>query len=144
MNMKKLIDTKVIFIKVTTPQIKQRKLCDVIQHHFESGENILITVPNSDAARYVDELLWRLPEESFLPHLIAEIPLEEPIVISTRSENLNNATVVFNLQSGASSLCGQIPTIYELMDETHPDRQSNSLERFTVYQKQGYEPSEKE
>jgi DNA polymerase-3 subunit chi len=142
--MKKSIDTKVIFIKVTTPLVKQRKLCDVIQHHFENGENILITVPNAEAARYVDELLWRLPEESILPHHIAEVPLEEPIVITTRSENLNEATVVFNLRSDASSLCGQIATIYELMDETHPDRQSSSLGRFTAYQKLGYEPAEKE
>lgn len=136
--------TQIIFLKVATPQAKQNKLCEIVHFHFEKGDRILISVPSIEVARYVDELLWRLPEESFLPHVIVESSIDESVVITIKSENLNHATIVFNLQGLDSSLAGEVDTIYELLDETHPEKLKASKGRLESYQKRGYVPLEKE
>lgn len=128
----------VIFIRVLDNASKTMHICKSIQHHFDQGEKILITVANDEAATYVDLLLWRLPEESFLPHLVSQQPSYEHVVITTVKENLNKATVLLNLCQEASPIGSQFKTIYELYDETHPDKLKLSKQRKQSYQSQGF------
>lgn len=112
-------------------------ICKTVQHHFELGHAILIAVPSNEAAHYVDQLLWRLPEDSFLPHQITESATNERVVITTQGINVNQASVLFNLCPTASVIWPQLTTIYELLDETHSDKLRLSKQRQSDYKAQG-------
>jgi DNA polymerase IIIc chi subunit len=128
---------QVIFLRAATNESKMSAICKSVQHHFNLGHTILIAVPSHDAALYVDQLLWRFPEESFLPHAIADAATTERVVITMVGTNVNQASILLNLCPMASSICMQFTTVYELLDETHPDKLRLSQQRQSTYESQG-------
>jgi DNA polymerase III subunit chi len=124
---------RVIFISVKDNNSKLNVICQTVQNLFIQKKAVLILVPNEEAASYVDQLLWRLPEESFLPHRIAFNPTNEPVVITTKAENMNQAHVLFNLCPNASPIYRDFETIYELDDRTHPTKEQLSQQRKAFY-----------
>ncbi len=129
--------TKVHFLKVIDNQSKLIRITQTIQKHFEQNATVLIIVPTIEAAQYIDQLLWKLPEESFLPHAIAEGPTTERIAISTDARNVNHATILLNLNQTAHPHPKEFHTIYELYDQTHPSKEELSQQRHATYQQQG-------
>src|ERR1700733_12508764 len=109
------------FLHVADNTIKTSSISSVVGNHFLQKQPILIIVPNADAASYVDQLLWRLPEDSFVPHQIASEPISENVVITTEHRNLNGAKFLFNLCSTIIPIFSQFELIYELLDQTHPE-----------------------
>jgi DNA polymerase III subunit chi len=130
--------TSVNFLKVADNQSKAIRICACVQHHFDKGSSILITVNSLEVAKFVDLLLWRLPEDSFLPHVIAEQISKEMVVITTLQENLNNASILLNLCTKASPIAAQFQTVYELLDETHPEKLLQSQKRIADYSAAGF------
>lgn len=130
---------QIIFIKVSNNPAKASCLCSIIQNHFTQKQSILVAVPNAEVATYVDQLLWKRPEESFLPHTIAQSNTKEAVVITSKPENLNDATILFNLCTTSSLIANQFELIYELLDETHADKLKLSQERLQAYTKEGFE-----
>lgn len=126
--------TKVHFLKVVDNQTKLVRITQTVQKHFEQNAAVLILAPNLEAAQYIDQLLWKYPEESFLPHAIAEGPTTERIAISTDSRNVNKATVLINLCPAVPANYHEFHTIYELYDQTHPSKEELSRQRHTFYQ----------
>ena len=90
-------------------------------------------MPNQEAAQFVDHLLWRLPEESFIPHCISEVPLDEWIVISPKNENLNRAEILFNLSPKANPHYTVFKKVYDFFDETDPMKTELSKQRQAFY-----------
>lgn len=123
----------IIFLNVKTPQDKLSALCRSVHTHFEKGERVVIQVPNEEAARFIDLLLWKSPPESFIPHCISFIPANEQIVITTAEGNVNQAQVLVNLRSEIPTNPTVYALIYELYDTTHPDKEQLSLKK-----QQGY------
>lgn len=125
------------FLEVVDNQAKMRRLCEGVHHHYLQNHKVLITVATPEVATYVDELLWRHPKESFLPHQIASGKVTSTIAITTKQENVNQAEVLFNLCPNASPIWQSFHTIYELMDKTHPEKLRQSEERKETYRKMG-------
>lgn len=127
----------IYFIEVKDNQTKTRKLCETLQHHYIQGHSILVLAPSDEAARYVDELLWRYPKESFLPHQIIQKPASNKVAITKVQENLNKAQILFNLCPQASPHCEQFETVYEFQDGTTPEKLQQSKERKAFYENKG-------
>lgn len=125
--------TDIVFIKVTDNKTKLARLCESIQEHFVKGDRILLSVSNQESACYLDELLWRMPPEGFLPHQISTQPIEEQIVITLSDANVNKAQVLFNLRQEAYADFAGYACVYELFDESHPDKLKQSLLRQASY-----------
>lgn len=123
----------VTFISVHDNAQKLDAIYYVVQKHFMNEESIHIAVPNAEAAEYVDNLLWRYPPESFIPHVVTMNATEEKIVISTKEENLNRATILLNLCTAPPAHFREFKIIYELHDETHPSKTELSRQRKTFY-----------
>ena len=124
----------VIFFEVKDSTNKQWCISETIQVLYDKGHSVMICTPSLTAAQYVDDLLWRMPMDSFIPHGISHIPTLEKIVISTHSKNLNKAEILFNL--GPSIVSEGYVTIYEFMDLTHPDKTQVSIKKKELYEKQ--------
>lgn len=93
------MNTQIFFINVNDNLSKLRSIYLLCQKHFLLRDNLLIFTQDKIAASFLDELLWKMPQESFLPHTISAISTDEKIVITTISRNLNKAQVLINLSS---------------------------------------------
>lgn len=127
----------IIFLKVADNQSKMALICDTVHKHFLAGEVVLLTVPNGDAANYLDQLLWKFPAESFLPHSVSEKASNDPVVITTGKSNPNNAVVLFNLLPDVNPGYNTFKVVYELFDETHPEKLRLSQQRQQIYASNG-------
>lgn len=127
----------ILFIEVKDNLTKLEKIIEIAHKHYKKNEPVLISVPNSEAAIYLDQLLWRSPEESFLPHSVTDKPSPDPLIITYTHSNPNHAKILINLCSTHSPISLQFTLIYELLDKTHPDKESNSLLRKSFYQESG-------
>lgn len=123
----------VSFIPVADNAAKLKTICEIVHNQFHAGKTLLIRVPNAEAAAYVDALLWKAPEESFLPHCIALQSTPERCVISYANSNVNKASVLLNLCSDICPFHVEFETIFELWDETHPSKLDLSAKRKADY-----------
>lgn len=128
---------QITFLRAADNAAKLRHICETVAKHFYQQEAILIAVGSNEVATYVDQLLWRLPEEGFIPHAIANAPTKERIVITTEQNNLNQASIVFNLRAQAISGIHAFHEIYDLLDLTHPDKERASRQRQAAYRAAG-------
>jgi DNA polymerase IIIc chi subunit len=101
-------------------------------------KNILIAVPSQEVAQYIDQLLWRMPEDSFIPHAIVQGTTREKIAITTNSANVNQATILISLLPEIYSNSGSVDTIYELLDLTSKEKEAISRKKQEAYRAAGH------
>lgn len=129
---------KVYFLRVVNTTSKLNGICQTTHKHFRKKEAVLIAVPSQEAAMYIDQLLWRLPVDSFLPHSIANEPIQELVAITTTTINVNQAKIIINLCPDIPKNVTGYSMIYDLLDLTHPTKEQLSLHRQSAYQTLGY------
>jgi DNA polymerase IIIc chi subunit len=123
--------SEIFFIPVHDNAAKLKAITNIACEHFKKRDKFLILVADKTALHFIDQLLWRVPEESFLPHLCidsADLPEEEYIFISEKNILI---PIIFNL---CPLPCfAPAKTIYELEDFTSPDKEKLSKERYDAY-----------
>ena len=118
--------------------MKLQRIAEAAQSHFEKKEPFLILVEDSRSQQFVDELLWKIPETSFLPHIASDDPVKDLIAISKMKKNVNGARVAFNLCPTPLLIEGPFRIIYEFEDLTSPSKKSLSSLRFDAYKQAGF------
>jgi DNA polymerase IIIc chi subunit len=119
---------KIIFFPVTTTAAKLAKITQTAHLHFTRSDPLLFLVPDETAWKFLNELLWTMPPESFLPHpsKLIHIRLQlDPEVLS-----------VFNLCPSAPPH-DKLKTIYELEDYTSNEKKLLSEKRYQGYKALG-------
>ncbi len=130
--------TRVVFFLVKDINTKLLKIVKAAQYHFSKKEHLLIQVADDNAAQYIDDLLWKVPDTGFLPHIQSQDLTEEYIVITKTKKNLNHARFVFNLCPTPLLFEESYQIIYELEDLTTPNKQMLSRKRFEAYKQVHY------
>lgn len=129
---------KAVFFRVKNNTDKIHLICMKAQEAYMQEKRLLIAVPNLQAAQYIDALLWRMPEESFIPHAIIDFPTSEWIAITQQDQcNVNQAPRLLNLCLTPTPLYGQVEEIFEILDETHPEKAELSQKRLRFYEEKG-------
>lgn len=126
---------KVIFIKVVDNAQKLQTICSLSHFHFFKKEPLILMTPNQVVAKYIDELLWRAPAASFLPHGLANS--EELITILQEGEAFQPPISLLNL--GDKHSYSVKKHLYELWDETQIQKKELAEKKLLFYQNQGVE-----
>lgn len=124
---------RVVFFQVRDTKLKLQRLVEIAQTHFEKNDPFLIFVEDAKAQTFVDDLLWKLPETSFLPHISTDDTTKELIAITKSKANINQARAAFNLCPTPLLLTAPIRLIYEFEDLTSPAKKELSSLRFDAY-----------
>jgi len=132
------MNSKIIFLKARETQEKLLNITATIQNHFDLAQKVLVYAPSDEAAKYLNLLLWKMPEDSFLPHKIANRACRDPVVITCQKENLNQATVLINLNMILHPHLDAFHLVYDIYDETHPVKLEHSKARQSKYHEKGY------
>lgn len=128
------MNTQIVFFPVQGSQDKLAKLCAIARRHFENNDPLLVMTADEKARDFVDELLWRMPPESFLPHTASDIPCQGTIVVTSSRENISQARTIFNLTP--EPLFHFDLTIYEF-EEHSPQRRQATEARYRTYRDKG-------
>ncbi|OGN55366.1 MAG: hypothetical protein A3D96_03710 [Chlamydiae bacterium RIFCSPHIGHO2_12_FULL_44_59] len=131
-------NTRVLFFQVSDNPSKLKKIVETASKHFEKKEPFLILVEDDRALHFVDELLWRLPATSFLPHQRSDQECEALIVITKERKNLNRAKAAFNLSSTSLLLDPPLKIVYEFEDLSSAIKKNLSSSRFDTYKQYGF------
>lgn len=123
------------FFETETNKHKLELICKLSQKCFVENKKLLILVPSLEAAHYIDQLLWKHPQESFLPHVVSDLITACPIAITMQaSENVNCATYLLNLTNRPAPAIERIEWIYEFVDKTNQQKNQEA-----EYKKKNYE-----
>jgi len=119
----------VVFFTVKDTAAKLRKIAEVAQEYLGKKELLLILVPDQAALEFVDELLWRLPEEGFLPH---------PTTLLQIDTQAREAIAIFNLKPLPYLEKPYVHTIFEFEDYTSTEKLQLSKQRYASYRDAHY------
>jgi DNA polymerase IIIc chi subunit len=129
---------RVIFFQVRDNSSKLKKIVEMATLHFEKKEPFLILVEDEKSQIFVDELLWKLPPTSFLPHKATDAETNDWIAIAKGKSNVNQARVVFNLCPTPLLIDSSFKIIYEFEDLSTPSKKNLSSHRFDAYKQAGF------
>ena len=127
-------NSRAVFFQVRKPSEKLTRLTSICAAHFEKKEPIIIFVEDEKGAQYVDELLWKSPPTSFIPHTMEGNDL---ITITSGKKTFGEPRIAFNLCPTPLLLDG-FRIVYDFEDLTSPIKQNLSALRFDAYKKAGY------
>lgn len=127
----------VFFLPAQSVQIKLVSICQTVHQQFLKQKKVLLAVPNQEAARYLDTLLWKAPVESFTPHIWTDLETEESVAITCSSENINRASVLIHLCPDIHPKFKLFEEIYDLYDETDAEKRGASEMRQKKYTEHG-------
>ena len=113
-------------------------VCERICEHFRSGKRILVVASDQQQAETIDELLWRLPTEAFVPHnLSAEGGHGSPVAISWPGQPLAGPRqVVINLSDNAPQAATRAQFVVDVVPLDKVQR-ARARERFKQYRQFG-------
>lgn len=131
-------DVRVTFFQVKSDGEKRERIIRLAEEYFEKKEPLLIQLPHQKALEYVDLLLWRSPQESFLPHAIKDEPSKDFIVLTTSGNNPNKARSILNLSPDpVDNQNLSFMKIYELEDLASTHKNHSAQERYKAYKNAG-------
>ena len=131
-------NTRVIFFQVQNSSDKVKFLCESVKNHFEKKEHFLILAEDAKAQDFTDELLWKIPTSSFLPHVASDVNTEDFVAITKTKNNVNEAHIAFNLCTTPLLIQTPFRIIYEFEDLSNPSKSRLSERRYNAYKKEGF------
>ena len=130
--------TRVVFFQVRDNPTKLRRICETASAHFGKKEPLLFFVEDEKAQKFVDELLWKAPPTSFLPHVALDEETRDWIAITKGKKNINQAKIAFNLCTTPLLIDCPIRILYEFEDLTDPNKKRLSNLRFDRYKQENF------
>lgn len=120
----------------------QQYACQLVQQHWSPGKRVLIQTDSVDDSEQLDELLWNLQADSFIPHGIAtleSIDQQQPVLITHQAVNDSNFHYVINLSSRPCDISetDNALQINEILNQDEQRKQSGRM-HYKIYREQGY------
>jgi len=107
--------------------------------------HVLVLCPDDDFMQQLDETLWTIHFEAFLPHAIAtddtDNNAKQPILLATNINRDNQATVLINGGLEIPPELQDFSHIVDFVDAWDDDLKQASRERFKTYRQLSFSPS---
>ncbi|RAJ95265.1 DNA polymerase III subunit chi [Aliidiomarina maris] len=116
-------------------------ICQQVSHFFRQGQRVLVMAEDQAQAEALDELLWQLPVDAFVPHhLSGEGGQGSPVEISwPQQANAAMRQVVINLATQAPSVAARAQRVVDVVPVETTQRAA-ARERFKQYRQFGLQP----
>lgn len=123
------------------PSSVQDYACKLAEIDWLKGDSVFIQTDSEEETLQIDELLWKLDGDSFIPHGIATLEpsdLQQPILISHQKVNHTHFNSVINLSSRPSGIAGNAELkIREILNQNEQRKQSGR-NNYKTYRSLGY------
>ena len=114
--------------------------CNLAAHFFRQKQRVLVYCQSQEQAEDVDELLWQLPVDGFVPHnLTGEGPeAGAPVEITWQPPKNRSRAVCINLHPECPSFTGQFRTLIDFVPAEEQLKQQ-ARERYKQYRAAGHQ-----
>jgi DNA polymerase-3 subunit chi len=116
-------------------------LSNLLERSIERNWRVVVQAPSEERLDALDAHLWTFRDESFLPHGTwrEPDPAEQPILLTTRGDNPNQATVRFLIDGAPVPSDAQTyERIVLVFDGEDPDAVAAARERWSKAKAQGF------
>ena len=116
-------------------------LSNLLERSLERDWRVVVQAPSEERLDALDAHLWTFRDESFLPHGTwrEPDPAEQPILLTTRGDNPNQATVRFLIDGAPVPSDAQMyERIVLVFDGEDPDAVAAARERWSEAKAQGF------
>jgi DNA polymerase-3 subunit chi len=131
---------RVEFVRLDRPE-KARQLCELAEEFFLAGQRVLVVVEDADQAAALDQYMWTWKKGSFLPHACADLEAAcsgEPVVITTREDNVNGARVLIAGRPCQLAFVGQFQVVIDFAEVYDAALREASRQRFRACREAGF------
>lgn len=128
-------------LKSTQPEQRQAFACRLVEKIYHQGQQVYIHTDNARDSAAVDEALWAIRPNSFVPHEIvqAENDNSSPVLIGHGDNTPPRLMdVLVNLTDQQPLFFSQFERVAEIIDDNDSIKQAGR-ERYRFYQQRGYE-----
>ena len=117
----------------------QNFACRLVEKAYLQGHKILIQTASADESRLLDNLLWTLQDDNFIPHAILDETLgdDQSVVISHNNEDMNDVQLLINLSS-RPSMHHAFDRIAEVLNQEQNCKKVGR-EHYKIYRDSGFE-----
>lgn len=123
---------------------KARHLCLLAEQHFSAGARVLITVSDDNQGVTLDRFMWTFGKGAFLPHVYDNGSVEcldEPVVITQRERNCNNAKVLIMGEPCSLEFVRQFDVVIDFAELYDDFLAEEARGRFRRYREAGFAPA---
>ena len=116
----------------------QHFACRLAEKAYNQGQKILIQTDSADESRTIDDLMWTMQDNNFIPHTIFDAASndDQAVIISHNNETVNNVQLFINLSSMAAQ--HQCERIAEVLNQQDNCKQIGR-EHYKTYRDSGFE-----
>lgn len=124
--------------------------CRLAQQSWSSGKRVLLQTENSEQSQQLDDALWNIADDAFIPHAIATlepVDLQQPVLISHQKVKPQSFQHVINLscrpcdieqpQENAASEATGVLKIDEILNQNEERKHCGRL-NYKFYRALGY------
>jgi DNA polymerase III subunit chi len=114
--------------------------CQLAARLYRAKQGCMILCETQQQAEQMDELLWQLPAEAFVPHNLSGEgpPRGTPVQINWQLPQRFSQPVVINLQQHCPALPGSVRQIYDFVPAEDTQKQQ-ARERYKHYRAAGHQ-----
>ncbi|MDH5484791.1 MAG: DNA polymerase III subunit chi [Gammaproteobacteria bacterium] len=118
---------------------QQQFACKLAEKAWQQGNRILIQTASADESHIIDELLWTLKQDSFIPHAVLNTSSNDdnPILISHEAANDGQFQLMINLTTTIAEQ-DRFERIAEILNQDEASKQMGR-EHYKLYRNQGYD-----
>lgn len=128
--------TKITFYKLAEGQQTAYKLvCQLIKKAYNSNQQVLCLVSDDQAAQQLDQMLWEMEPETFIPHGIGTD--QTPVAISSKADPGEHHQLLINLQAEIPTWFSRFDRVIELV-QPESEQEQIKRENFRFYKDRGY------
>ncbi|HLD67994.1 MAG TPA: DNA polymerase III subunit chi [Pseudomonas sp.] len=122
-----------------SPADRLRAACQLAMKAWRHGLPVFLRGRDAAQCASLDELLWRVKPESFVPHDLHQDNPQAPVVIGLNDEPSAQQGVLINLDSSISPFVERFSRVIEIVNQ-EPDLLTACRENFLSYRQRGYDP----
>lgn len=112
--------------------------CRLAEKAYQQGHKILIKTESAAESQALDDLLWTIKENNFIPHGIYDAsPDQQPILIHHGNDAVDGFQLLINLSSMANNQL-QFNRIAEILNQESNCKQKGR-EHYKIYKDLGFE-----
>jgi DNA polymerase-3 subunit chi len=119
-----------------------RTACRIVEKAYLADSRVLVWLPDPEALRAFDDLLWTFGDRSFVPHELLQpgAQQEAPVLLSTEAVPAEPVDVIVNLAPDVPPCAPLARRIIEIIDGDAERRQAGR-NRFRTYKERGLQPA---
>jgi DNA polymerase-3 subunit chi len=125
-------------LSATGEVARQRFACRLAEKAYRLDNRVHIHVPDPEAARRLDDLLWTFRDGSFVPHeLQGAGERQAPVTIGCDAKSAERCDLLINLDDAVPESVGSFPRVAEVVT-SDDECKALSRQRFVAYREQGH------